>query len=57
MNKQQIKEILENMSVDELVGQVINLNLAWPQYDEKESGPPAKPDLSRPRRAYYRRNP
>ena len=57
MNKQQIKEILEKMSVDELVGQVINLNLAWPQYDAKESGPPAKPDLSRPRRAYYRRNP
>lgn len=36
MNKQQIKEIVEKMSVDELVGQVINLNLAWPQYDEKE---------------------
>lgn len=36
MNKQQIKEIIESMSIDELIGQVINLNLAWPQYDVEE---------------------
>lgn len=36
MNKEQIEKIIDSMSIDELAGQVINLNLAWPKYDVEE---------------------